>query len=272
MFVTVEETAGGDVDAGALFDEFVYDTEVAGMPIVVRFRVNTQPSPPTVLPGLESYFRRLGEALDASVEDAPLAALRRGALDEVDAPPALRTVLEKVMQVREATGGMVDPWRSPEGFLFRGWFRGWLAQQVRDRCETAGYWDLHITFGPVDLFSGQMGHSVPWRVQVPNPGGEGTFEYVPAAAGTLAVAGPSSTVLHPGTLEAAPAGRTVAVYGPDGGMADAFAAAIIAGGVETAEWLMSRNEGYGLLYADGGGGIFGWGDLAEAYQPSPAPY
>jgi thiamine biosynthesis lipoprotein len=146
----------------------------------------------------QDSLRTADEVFSLWKPQSPMSQLRRGELDLQDAPLRIREVLDYCTVAKEMSGGWFDPWALPNGLDPTGFVKGWAAEVA------AGYFtDLDLT-GVIVNAAGDI-----------------------VASGTNAEGEP----LLAGILSAAEPNRlSASVVGPNLGMADAFATAVVCGG------------------------------------------
>jgi thiamine biosynthesis lipoprotein len=173
--------------------------------------------------------------------DTPISRLRRGELAEQDLPQQVEQVLASCVHARELSGGWFDPWAAPGGVDPTGYVKGWAGQLVLDSLRARGAQAALVNAaGDVVGFGGpEPGR--PWVLGLTNPFAlTELLGSVPVEDGALAVSGTyerGDHVFDPSGRPAAAGVISAAVLGPDLGMADALATALVAGGQEALDYL-----------------------------------
>ncbi len=166
--------------------------------------------------------------------DSPVSRLRRGELREADMPANVVHVLESCALARDRSGGWFDPWAAPGGVDPTGYVKGWAGQLVLDDLRASGAEaGLVNAAGDVAGFGGpEPGR--PWLLGLTDPFDTTRLLGTVAVENcSLAVSGTYERGEHVYGIggERAVAGVvSAAVLGPDLGVADALATALVAGG------------------------------------------
>lgn len=173
--------------------------------------------------------------------DTLISRLRRGELAEEDLPRQVEQVLASCIHARELSGGWFDPWAAPGGVDPTGYVKGWAGQLVLDSLRACGAQAVLVNAaGDVAGFGGpESGRS--WLLGLTNPfAPTELLGSVPVEDGALAVSGTyerGDHVFDPSGRPATAGVISAAVLGPDLGMADALATALVAGGQEALDYL-----------------------------------
>jgi len=155
-----------------------------------------------------------------------VSRLRRGEITIEDCPSDLQEVWQLCAVARDLTEGAFDPWAVSGGFDPSGYVKGWAADRVAQILVDAGCEDIQVNAaGDLTLRGGVNENGVfgPWKIGVVNPDNRQEvlriFEINNGATGTIAIGAKSATAL-----------------GPDGGLADALATALMVAGEDGARW------------------------------------
>jgi len=188
--------------------------------------------------------------------DTPVSRLRRGELTEEDLPPEVVSVLASCTHAHELSGGWFDPWAAPGGVDPTGYVKGWAGQLVLDALRSEGAAAALVNAaGDVAGFGGpEPGR--PWLLGLTDPfAPTELLGAVPVADNALAVSGTYERGEHIYGQGGAPADAGVvsaAVLGPDLGLADALATALVAGGQEALDHLVEDPDHQALvIFRDG---------------------
>lgn len=221
--------------------------------------------------GRPSVCRVLAQCLDFTADvdawfsptrsDAVVRALREGRLREADAPAEVADVIAGCRRARELTDGAFDPWHG--GFNPSGYVKGWAADRMAERVERelrrAGLESddcgVCINAGGDVSCRGAMARGRPWSVGVSHPyRPEAICARVDVRDGAMATSGVTMRGRHvrnPATGRPAAHGITAAtVTGPDGGLADALATALVVAGAYGVRFL-DRLPEYSALWIAG---------------------
>jgi thiamine biosynthesis lipoprotein len=192
---------------------------------------------------VKSFVYEVDEVFSTYKDGSFVSRLRRGEIS-IDACPAdLQEVWQLCAVARDLTDGAFDPWAVAGGFDPSGYVKGWAADRVAqillsDGCEqiqvnAAG--DLTLRGGVVE--SGMAG---PWKIGVVNPDNRQEvlriFEITDGAIATSGTYERGAHIFDPHTGTIAIGAKSATVLGPDGGLTDALATALMVAGVDGAGW------------------------------------
>lgn len=201
--------------------------------------------------------------------DSEISRLERGDLDLGDASPDVRAVLARCEDLKARTGGYFDA-RAAAGALDpSGLVKGWAAEVASAFLRTAG---IHChclnAGGDVVACGGTPEH--PWRVGIVHPLHPDALttvvEIQEAAVATSGTAERGHHVYDPHTCRPATALASVTIVGASLALADAYATAALAMGLQAPGWLteLAAAEGYQAYLIDAGG--FAWATPGFAAQ------
>jgi thiamine biosynthesis lipoprotein len=165
--------------------------------------------------------------------DSPMSRVRRGELALRDAPPEIVEVLIACTAARELSGGWFDPWSMPGGVDPTGLVKGWAAQRaaevLRGRGVSAG---MVNAAGDIACF-GRPEAGRGWKIGVVDPSNPEAIARTFEVESSIATSGTYERGEHifdpfAGTRRVRAASATV--IGPDLGLADALATALVAEG------------------------------------------
>lgn len=193
--------------------------------------------------------------------DSDVSRLRRGEVTlttlDLRTPrhEALLQVVEQCAFAHRLTGGAFDPWLG--GFDPSGLVKGWATQRVADLLVDAGLRHVSVNAGGDVVTRGLAASHTPWRIGIRHPDREHDLAAVvvpgDAMVATSGFYERGEHVRHPVHGTAAHGARSATVVGPDGGLADALATALLVAGRDGVSW-------FGLLP--------GWS--AFVVDPNPA--
>ena len=179
--------------------------------------------------------------------DSEISRLRSGRLSLGDADPVVREVLDRCDRIRRETDGAFDH-RSGSELDPSGYVKGWAIEGAARTMSDAGTEAFLISAGGDIVARGAPPGSEAWTVAIRDP------EDTDAVLGTVTLN--DSAIATSGryergehiweTVDDAVALTSVSVLGPDLGIADAVATAILAGGLSGATWL-NRFAGYDFV-------------------------
>jgi thiamine biosynthesis lipoprotein len=161
--------------------------------------------------------------------DSPLSRHRRGELPAAELPDVLLEVLERCATGVRLTDGAFDPWAMPGGIDPTGLVKGWAAQRALEPLREAGVAAAMINAGgDIACFSQE-----PWRIGVRHPSQPGRLVCVASVHAAVATSGGyerPGEILDPTNGQPVDRLSQATVVGPDLGLADAYATALVVRG------------------------------------------
>ena len=188
-------------------------------------------------------------------EESCVSRIRRGELPPDDAPADVKTVLEQCREARIISQGWFDPWAMPGGVDPTGMVKGWAAQQSLDvlrRANVAGA--LVNAAGDIASFGGPR-EGEPFRIGVADPANPRRLACVVETPGAIATSGTyerGEHLIDPHSRIPTTRAASATVVGPELGLADALATALVVGGPQ-ALTMFKELKGYeGLVITNDG--------------------
>jgi thiamine biosynthesis lipoprotein len=196
-------------------------------------------------------------------ENSLVSRLRRNEIEIGQCPQDVQEVWDACQSAKYLSDGAFDPWKVNGGFDPSGYVKGWAADHVAQILVDAGCKHLQVNAaGDLTLRGGNLlenGEVEPWKIGVSNP--ENTkevlriFEIFDGAIATSGHYERGAHITDPYTGLIAIGARSATVIGPDGGLTDALATALMVTGDEGAKffaqpeladysaWCIDRHEG-----------------------------
>jgi FAD:protein FMN transferase len=181
--------------------------------------------------------------------DSEVSRLGAGELDPDDVSPLLRDVLVRCATLWQQTDGYFDAYASgqldPSGFV-----KGWSVQVASDRLLERGCENHCLNAGGDVRVRGRTSAGEPWRIGIRHPWrADQTCAVVAGTDLAIATSGVyerGAHVIDPRTGQPAQGLRSVTITGPDLGIADGYATAVVAMGTAGVRWLdgLSGRHGY----------------------------
>jgi thiamine biosynthesis lipoprotein len=172
-----------------------------------------------------------------------VSRLRRGEITIEDCPTDVKEVWGLCAIARDLTDGAFDPWAVAGGFDPSGYVKGWAADRVAQILMTAGCEHIQVNAaGDLTLRGGinEKGVVGPWKIGVVNPENRQEvlriFEINDGAIATSGTYERGAHIFDPATGTIAIGAKSATVLGPDGGLTDALATALMVAGVDGAVW------------------------------------
>lgn len=177
--------------------------------------------------------------------ESVISQLRRNEISIESTSEDVKDVWNRCAFAREITEGAFNPWAVEGGFDPSGLVKGWAADKCAQIMLDSGAKHVQINAaGDLTLRGGHFDAAklevVPWSIGVVNP--ENRQEIVQVfniTDGSIATSGSyerGAHILDPHTGLIAIGARSATVIGPDGGLADALATALMVEGRDGAIW------------------------------------
>jgi thiamine biosynthesis lipoprotein len=191
----------------------------------------------------EEFLLNIDRLFSTYRDDSQVSEIRAGQLDIADADPLVKEVWNRCLQARELTDGAFDPWKVDGGFDPSGFVKGWAADKCGEIFKKHGVENSLVNAaGDISVRGGLLDDGVvgPWPLQIRNPEKfDEVVKDVPMHDGAIATSGVSEKGSHikdPFTGLIAIGALSATVVGPDGGMAEALATALVVEGKDGARW------------------------------------
>jgi thiamine biosynthesis lipoprotein len=195
--------------------------------------------------------------------DSFVSRLRCGEISIEDAPHDVQQVWQSCEAARNISGGAFDPWKVAGGFDPSGYVKGWAADAVAQILQKAGCGHIQVNAaGDITVRGGNLtsdGVVEPWKIGVVNPDNTQEvvriFEIFDGAIATSGTYERGAHITDPFTGLIAIGAQSATVIGPDGGLADAMATALMVTGdaganlfgqeelAQYSAWCIDRHEG-----------------------------
>lgn len=181
------------------------------------------------------YFREVDEVFSTYKEGSQVSQLRRGEIKISECSKDSQEVWQLCAQAKEITDGSFDPWCVEGGFDPSGYVKGWASDKAIAILRKHGATLIQVNgAGDLSLFGGphKIGIRSPIDAQVILK----VFELNGGAIATSGTYERGSHIRDPHTGLIAIGARSATVIGPDGGLADALATALVVAGRDGAIW------------------------------------
>jgi len=202
--------------------------------------------------------------------DTPITALRNGIATLDQMPAVVRQVLDRCAEVRDLTNGVFDPWAVHGGIDPSGFVKGWAADMAADMIVSRGYPNVCVNAAGDLTCRGFQSPDQPWVVGIRHPTDPmaivRTVEALDCAVATSGEYERGKHILDPVTGTTNVKLTSATVVGPDGGVADALATALVIAGVEGAQWFSVLPGWSGYLIHDDQATFFGDAFVDESHQ------
>jgi thiamine biosynthesis lipoprotein len=164
---------------------------------------------------------------------SPISRLRAGEFTSAQAPAEVAEVLERCATARELSGGWFDPWAMPGGIDPTGYVKGWAAQNAlaafSAKCIAGA---VVNAAGDIASFGG-LGNGKPFRIGIADPLSPRRLAEIVELTGAIATSGSyerGNHLIDPHSGRPSARAASASVTGPDLGLADALATAMVVAG------------------------------------------
>ena len=192
---------------------------------------------------VKDFVFEVDEVLSTYKEGSFVSQLRRGEIGIKECPEDLQEVWKLCGVARDLTEGAFDPWAVSGGFDPSGYVKGWAADRVAQILMAAGCEHIQVNAaGDLTLRGGINENGVvgPWKIGVVNPDNrQEVLRIFGINNGAIATSGTYERGAHifdPATGTIAIGAKSATVLGPDGGLTDALATALMVAGEDGAGW------------------------------------
>jgi thiamine biosynthesis lipoprotein len=226
----------------------VHPEEVWGTVVAIDLRSDSlgEDMLKSVRDEMVNYFHEIDRLFSTYKPESEISALRTGLLTISDASPIVQEVWQLTLEARECTQGSFDPWAVHGGFDPSGYVKGWAADRAVDMARNAGVEHAQINAGGDISLLGGVAIDEPWRIGIRHPDDDQAIaQIVTLSDGAIATSGiyeRGAHIVDPSTKLPALGARSATVVGPDGGLADALATALVVAGRDGAHWFVDLAE------------------------------
>jgi thiamine biosynthesis lipoprotein len=198
---------------------------------------------------VKSFVFGVDEDFSTYKEHSFVSRLRRGEIEIGQCPRNVQDVWQACTNAKYLSDGAFDPWAVAGGFDPSGYVKGWAADRVAQILVVAGCGHVQVNAaGELALRGGNLldsGAVEPWKIGVVNPDNKRevlrVFELWDGAIATSGTYERGAHITDPHTGLIAIGAKSATVVGPDGGLADAMATALMVTGDEGAQ-LFAQSE------------------------------
>lgn len=189
------------------------------------------------------YLHEIDTTFSTYKESSEVSRIRRGEIEISEATPIVQEIWRLCFDAQTLTNGAFDPFQERlGGFDPSGYVKGWAADQIALMGEKLGITRLHINAGGDLTLRGGMDDAKPWMIGIQHPKRAGRIAAViPMRDGAVASSGTYERGAHiydSSNNSIAIGALATSVYGPDGGLADALATALMVAGRDGAPWFL----------------------------------
>lgn len=190
-----------------------------------------------IIGGVETFFFEVDEELSTFKKGSSVTRLRENKIKIEDAPEMVQEVWRGCLLARELTFGAFDPWAVEGGFDPSGYVKGWAAQKGANMLILAGCQQVQVNAAGDIALRGDE----PWKIGIVNPEKRDEivqiFEITNQNIATSGHYEKGAHIKDPHTGVIAIGAKSGTVIGPDGGLCDAFATALMVDGADADKWI-----------------------------------
>ena len=186
------------------------------------------------------FLHLVDQLFSTYLPDSQVSRLRRGeiAIDEAD--QLVQQVWQACLAIKEISDGAFDPWAVAGGFDPSGYVKGWAADLVSEQLIKQGAKHIQVNAGGDISVRGGKDANTPWKLAVAHPSIKGEISKLYSiTTGAIATSGSAERgdhIIDPQSKTIAVGARSATVIGPDAGISDALATALVVSGRDGASW------------------------------------
>lgn len=201
------------------------------------------------------FLHTIDQIFSTYIQSSQVSKLRTNQIQIQECDPMLVQIWQLSLIARELTDGAFDPWAVTGGFDPSGYVKGWAADQICNQLQSAGVKHIQVNAGGDISLRGGSSNQKPWQIGVAHPQLPDeiskVFQITDGAIATSGTAERGNHIIDPQSKTIAVGARSATVVGPDGGLADALATALIVTGRDGAKWFAkSELEKYSYWVVD----------------------
>jgi thiamine biosynthesis lipoprotein len=191
----------------------------------------------------EAFLLKVDALFSTYRNNSQISLLRSNKLEIESADDLVKEVWQNCLAARQLTQGAFDPWVVEGGFDPSGYVKGWAADKCGLIFKKHGIENSLVNAaGDISVRGGLLDGEVvkPWPIQIRNPEKfDEVVKDIPINHGAVATSGvgeKGSHIKDPFTELIAIGALSATVIGPDGGLAEALATALVVAGKDGAAW------------------------------------
>ena len=190
-----------------------------------------------VIDGVQTFFIEVDNELSTFKPDSAVNKLRQNKISIADAPEMVQEVWRGCLKAKELSFGAFDPWAVEGGFDPSGFVKGWAAEKAADMLISAGCEEVQVNAAGDLCLRGPN----PWKIGIVNPDNKSeivqVFEVTNENIATSGNYEKGAHIKDPHTGIIAIGAKSGTVIGPDGGITDALATALMVDGQDASQWI-----------------------------------
>lgn len=205
----------------------------------------TEPEIQASIDRVRDFLYFVDEIFSTYKDQSEVSRLRRGEITIADCCADLQEVWQLCLDAKTYSDGFFDPWCVEGGFDPSGYVKGWASDRAISMMKSDGVEHIQINSAGDLSLAGGVEPGKPWSIGIRHPEEAHTivkvFDITDGAIATSGTYERGSHIKDPHTGLIAIGARSATVYGPDGGIADALATALIVAGRDGA-YLFQKPE------------------------------
>jgi thiamine biosynthesis lipoprotein len=205
----------------------------------------TEPQIQASIDRVRDFLYFVDEIFSTYKEQSEVSRLRRGEITITDCCADLQEVWQLCLDAKSYSDGFFDPWCVEGGFDPSGYVKGWASDRAISMMRSDGVEHIQINSAGDLSLAGGVEPGKPWSIGIRHPEEAHTivkvFDITDGAIATSGTYERGAHIKDPHTGLIAIGARSATVYGPDGGVADALATALIVAGKDGA-YLFQKPE------------------------------
>ena len=186
------------------------------------------------------FLHLVDQLFSTYLPDSQVSRLRRGEIAIDQADQLVQQVWQACLEIKEISDGAFDPWAVAGGFDPSGYVKGWAADLVSEQLIKQGAKHIQVNAGGDISVRGGKDANTPWKLAVAHPSIKGEISKLYSiTTGAIATSGSAERgdhIIDPHTKTIAVGARSATVIGPDAGISDALATALVVSGRDGASW------------------------------------
>jgi len=194
---------------------------------------------------VRDFLYLVDEVFSTYKDQSEVSRLRRGEIAITDCCADLQEVWQLCLEAKSYSDGFFDPWCVEGGFDPSGYVKGWASDRAIAMMKSDGVEHIQINSAGDLSLAGGVEPGKPWSIGIRHPEEAHTvvkvFDITDGAIATSGTYERGSHIKDPHTGLIAFGARSATVYGPNGGVADALATALIVAGKDGA-YLFQKPE------------------------------
>jgi thiamine biosynthesis lipoprotein len=186
------------------------------------------------------FLHLVDQLFSTYLPDSQVSRLRRGEIEIKEADQPVQQVWQACLEIKEVSDGAFDPWAVSGGFDPSGYVKGWAADLVSEQLIKQGAKHIQVNAGGDISVRGGKDANTPWKLAVAHPSIKGEISKLYSiTTGAIATSGSAERgdhIIDPHSKTVAVGARSATVIGPDAGISDALATALVVSGRDGASW------------------------------------